>query len=91
MTKIHDISDRYLADVPRQLRKLAAQIEKYPTPIRACIVVIDYVGYPLAIQGFGNDADHLRTIGLLQLAGATLTNSIISVECPHGPGPDPAA
>lgn len=91
MKVVHDITRFNLADVPGQLRRLADELEH--RHIRTCAVVIDFADEnTIDIPTFGRDADQLRTIGLLQLANAYLTDSIIEWGRQHsGRDPDPAA
>lgn len=71
-----DISGLSLADVPRRLRMLADELEQGATP-KTCVVVIEHDEEPLDIRGFGYGGDQARALGLLTLAVATMTDSIL--------------
>ncbi len=89
---VHDISSLDLTDVPRRLRALADELERGGDPIRACAVVIDFTHLPLEIVSYGSHGDQMRTIGLLALAQAYLTDSLIAWGLQDGGRPvGPAA
>ncbi len=78
-TLVHDLSSLNLTDVPRRLRALADELEQRGDAIRACAVVVDFAERPLKISSFGSHGDMLRTVGLLALAQAVLTD--VMIEC----------
>lgn len=87
---VHDLSSLNLADVPARLRALADDLEQRGDAIRACAVVIDFTHWPLDIASFGSHGDQMRTIGLLALAQAYLTDSLIACGLQDG-GRDPGS
>lgn len=88
---IHDISDRHLGDVPRRLRMLADELERDSAPVTACIIVVEFADGRIDIPSFGRDGDQMRALGLLTLANAFLTDSIIDHGRQDGRDPDAAA
>lgn len=88
---VHDLSSLNLTDVPRRLRMLADDLERRGDAIRACAVVVDFTDHPLDIASFGSHGDQLRTVGLLSLAQAVLTESMIEWGRQHARDPEPAS
>lgn len=88
--KVFDISDINLADVPRRLRDLAAELEEPGQSVRACVVVLDYMNGDIDVRGLGKDADDLRAIGLLEAGKALMAVSLIDPDN-RGRNPTPVA
>lgn len=77
ISKVYDISDLNVADVPARLRDLADELEQTQQRVHACVVVIDVERVGVDVRGFGRGADHVRALGLLHMGSFVMASSVV--------------